>query len=86
MGRRSAEIATASPLCQGFIELKYIKAGDPAPTAEALAAIRSTAARQLAAYAADGNFATECNLPTVALHQLVIVFHGGNCLLCEEIQ
>ena len=70
----------------GLIELKYIKAGDPAPTAEALAAIRKTAAEQLAAYAADGNFKAECNLPTVTLHQLVMVFHGGACLLCEEIQ
>ena len=68
-----------------IIELKYIKAGDPVPTDDALAVIRKDAAEQLAKYAADSRLAAECNLPAVALHRIAMVFHGGDCLLCEEL-
>ncbi len=69
-----------------LVELKYIKAGDPAPSAEGLAAIREAASSQLAKYASDGRLAAECNLPSVALHRVVMVFHGGECVLQEELQ
>ena len=83
-----------------LIEMKYVKAGDPAPTTEALAKIKAEAIRQLDQYSADPalvsawNLAPQpsnsqtlklSNLQTVALHRLVLVFHGGDCVLSEEV-
>ena len=68
-----------------FIEMKYVKAGDPVPTAEALAKIKAEAIDQLDQYSADHDIATEWRLSVVALHRLVLVFHGGDCVLSEEV-
>jgi len=71
-----------------LVELKYLKASDDASPA-ALAKIRDAAAAQLARYAADHDLARAWNLKenggTVALHRIVLVFHGGDVALCEEI-
>ena len=84
---RWPEIAHAA-----LIEMKYVKAGDPAPTREALADIRAKAIEQLDKYSKDHDIATEWRLgagttefPPVALHRLVMVFHGGDALLAEEV-
>ena len=102
---RWPEIAHAA-----LIEMKYVKAGDPAPTAEQLAKIRADAIVQLDKYSADPALiaewhvgvagvppangttgvppvaaATSAALPPVALHRLVLVFHGGTCALAEEV-
>ena len=61
-----------------LIELKYVKAGDPAPTPEALAKIKAEAIDQLDQYSAGHDGA-------VGLHRLVLVFHGGDCALAEEV-
>ncbi len=103
-------------------DLEDMKAGDPAPTAEQLAKIKSEAIDQLDKYSSDpalvakwhigGRGATalpgsdrsvaspketthgEAVLPSlhdgadcscVALHCLVFVFHGGDCVLAEEV-
>ena len=54
-----------------------------------LAAIRDAAAAQIARYAADHDLARAWNLReqggTVTLHRIVLVFHGGDVALCEEI-
>ena len=83
-----------------LIEMKYVKAGDPAPAPEELAKIKAEAIDQLDKYAADHDIATEWRLgasrtprpttgttgvPPVALHRLVLVFHGGDCILAEEV-
>ena len=88
-----------------LIEMKYVKAGEPAPTVEALAKIKAEAIDQLDQYSADPalvsawnlapqpsnsqplNFQTLklSNLQTVTLHRLVLVFHGGDCVLSEEV-
>ncbi|MBP5544908.1 MAG: AAA family ATPase [Kiritimatiellae bacterium] len=68
-----------------LIELKYLKPGDPAPTPDALAAIKAEATRQLDQYSADSALAAEWRRPSVALHRLVLVFKGGDCLLAEEV-
>ena len=68
-----------------LIEMKYVKVGDPAPTAEAFAKIKAEAIRQLDQYSADHDIATEWRLSAVALHRLVLVFHGGDCVLSEEV-
>ena len=79
-----------------LIELKYFKAGEPAPTAERLAALRKEAAAQLGQYARDQNLAEEWRLKpddftsgvpdgTVTLHRIVLAFHGGNCVLCGKL-
>ena len=111
--------------------MKYVKAGDPAPTPEQLEKIKSEAIVQLDQYSADpaliaawhiggrgatalpqaatgsdrsvaspkgtafgeaalsplhdGMAATSAALPCVALHRLVLVFHGGDCVLSEEV-
>lgn len=71
-----------------IVELKYLKPGAPAPTAEQLAELRRQATEQLERYAADHDLATEWRLASagghVELHRIVLVFHGGNCLLCES--
>ena len=123
---RWPEIAHAA-----LIEMKYVKAGDPAPTPEQLEKIKSEAIVQLDQYSADpaliaawhiggrgatalpqaatgsdrsvaspkgtafgeaalsplhdGMAATSAALPCVALHRLVLVFHGGDCVLSEEV-
>ena len=89
---RWPEIAHAA-----LIEMKYVKAGDSAPTPDALAEIKADATAQLNQYSADPALAAAWHLKTgttgvspvadgtVALHRLVLVFHGGNCLLAEEV-
>ena len=83
-----------------LIEMKYVKAGDPAPTPDALVKIKADAIDQLDQYSADPalvsawNLAPQpsnsqtlklSNMQTVALHRLVLVFHGGDCVLAEEV-
>ena len=68
-----------------LIEMKYVKAGDPAPTPEQLADIKAKAIDQLDKYSADPALAAKWHLDTVALHRLVLVFHGGDCLLAEAV-
>ena len=71
-----------------LVELKDLKASDDASPA-ALAKIRDAAAAQLARYAADHDLARAWNLKeqggTVTLHRIVLVFHGGDVALCEEV-
>ena len=71
-----------------LVELKYLKASDDASPA-ALAKIRDAAAAQLSRYAADHDLARAWNLKeqggTVTLHRVVLVFHGGDVALCEEV-
>jgi hypothetical protein len=115
-----------------LIEMKYVKAGDPAPTPDQLADIKAQAIAQLDRYSADPELAAnwqlkgmqnaECRMQngectmhnaqctmadggaatvkpsncqtvkpavecdgSVTLHRLVLVFHGGDCLLAEEV-
>ena len=82
-----------------LIEMKYVKAGDPPPTPEALAKIKAEAIDQLDQYSADHDLSAEWHLKggnaadlsgnsvagTVSLHRLVLVFHGGDCVLHEEV-
>ena len=68
-----------------LIELKYVKAGDPAPPPEMLADIKAKAIDQLDRYSADPALAAAWHLGTVTLHRLVLVFHGGDCVLSEEV-
>ena len=71
-----------------LVELKYLRQQDNA-TPAALAKIRDDASRQIARYASDHDLARKWNLReqggTVVLHRLVVVFHGGDIALCEEI-
>ena len=68
-----------------LIEMKYVKAGDPAPTPEALAKIKADAIAQLDQYSSDPALAAAWHLSTVTLHRLVLVFHGGDCVLADEV-
>ena len=104
-----------------LIEMKYVKAGDPAPTSEQLADIKAKAIDQLDRYSSDPALVAKWHLccsnetggalppgrrqdggspygeppsrrltgatdvPSVALHRLVLVFHGGDCVLAEEV-
>ena len=96
-----------------LIELKYVKAGDPPPTPEALAKIKADAIDQLGKYSADPALVAKWHLGTetgsdksvaspkgadlgeaalsplhngtVALHRLVLVFHGGDVVMAEEV-
>ena len=77
---RWPEIAHAA-----LIEMKYVKAGDPPPTPEALADIKAKAIKQLDQYSADPALVAAWHLGTVTLHRLVLVFHGGDCVLSEEV-
>ena len=87
--------------------MKYVKAGDPAPTPGQLADIKAKAVEQLDRYSADPALAKawrlnsgtsgtsgasgrsgtsgESGLPSVTLHRLVMVFHGGACVVSEEV-
>ena len=80
-----------------LIEMKYVKAGDPAPTPEALEKIKADAVGQLDQYSSDPALASAWHLnagttgvPPVAagnvtLHRLVLVFRGGDCILADEV-
>ncbi len=87
-----------------LVEMKYVKAGGPAPTPEQLAKIKSQAIDQLDRYSSDPalvakwhiapvgvagvppvDAATSAALPHVTLHRLALVFHGGDCVLAEEV-
>ena len=68
-----------------LIEVKYVKSGDPAPTPEALAKIKADAIDQLDQYASVPALVAAWHLGTVALHRLVLVFHGGDCVMAEEV-
>lgn len=78
-----------------LIELKYLKAGDSAPAPDQLADIKAMATEQLDRYSSDPELAVAWRLKkgtgelgtgngTVKLHRLVLVFHGGDCVLAEE--
>ena len=77
---RWPEIAHAA-----LIEMKYVKVGDPAPTPEALAKIKADAIAQLDQYSSDPALAAVWHLGTVTLHRLVLVFHGGDVILADEV-
>ena len=80
-----------------LIEMKYVKAGDPAPTPEVLAKIKADAVGQLDQYSSDPALASTWHLNAgttgvspvaagnVTLHRLVLVFHGGDCILADEV-
>ena len=96
-----------------LIEVKYVKAGDPAPSPQDLADIKSKAIEQLDKYSSDPALSAawrlkenvECKMEnvklgespeiqtpqtsqtsqTVSLHKLVLVFHGGDSMLAEEV-
>ena len=77
-------------------ELKYFKQGD-AVTPEALDRVRADALAQMAKYAKDNDLARQWNLKpipgvtdgveggTVELKRILIVFHGGDVAVCEEV-
>ena len=75
---RWPEIAHAA-----LIEMKYVKAGDPAPTPDQLADIKAKAIDQLDKYSAG--LTGDSAYGEVALHRLALVFHGGTCVLAEEV-
>ena len=81
---RWPEIAHAA-----LIEMKYVKAGDPTPTSEMLADIKAKAIEQLKKYSTDSALSASWRLKegngTVELHRLLLVFHGGDCVLNEEV-
>ena len=88
---RWPEIAHAA-----IIEMKYVKAGDDAPTPQELADIKSKAIDQLDKYSSDPALVSAWHLKpqtsqtsqtsqTVSLHKLVLVFHGGDSVLAEEV-
>ena len=91
---RWPEIAHAA-----LIEMKYVKAGDPVPTPDQLEKIKEQAIDQLDQYSSDPALIAEWHIgvagvspatgttgvPPVALHRLVLVFHGGDCILKEEV-
>ena len=78
------------------IELKYFKATDEV-TSATLAQVKADALRQLERYARDKNIAREWNLKpipgvtegvpggTVELRRLLVVFHGGRVVVCDEV-
>ena len=74
-----------------LIEMKYVKAGDPVPTPELLADIQAKATDQLEKYSSDPALVAKWHLtettgaPSVELHRLVLVFHGGDCVLSEQV-
>ena len=78
------------------IELKYFKAKDEV-SAATLAKVRADAVGQLVRYARDKDIAREWNLKpipnvtdgvpggTVELHRILVVFHGGQVVVCDEV-
>ena len=72
-----------------LVELKYLKK-DADASPEALAKLRAEASDQIARYASDHDLARAWNLRegggTVALHRIVIVFHGGDIAICGEVK
>ena len=79
-----------------LIEMKYVKAGDPKPTSELLAVIKAKAIEQLDQYSSDPALIAAWHLKdgtgnggegtgNVELHRLVLVFHGGDCVLSEAV-
>jgi len=63
-------------------ELWYnVKKGDPTPTPEQLADIKAKAVEQLDKYSADSTL----HSTLYTLHSLVLVFHGGECVMSEEV-
>jgi len=73
-----------------LIEMKYVKAGDDAPDAKGLADIKAKAIEQLNRYSSDSTLNSTLSTlnylgSSVALHRLVLVFHGGDCVLAEEV-
>ncbi len=92
----AANFTMIHPLVDALIEMKYVKAGGPAPTPEQLAKIKAEAIYQLDQYSSDPAFVAKWHLQpnnqtigqsnnSVVLHRLVLVFHGGECLLSEEV-
>ena len=71
-----------------LVELKYLRQQDDASSA-ALAQIRAAARAQIDRYAADHDLVRAWNLRerdgTATLHRIVLVFHGGDVALCEEV-
>ena len=71
-----------------ILEVKYLKTTDDA-SPEALAKIRDAATAQIERYAADHDLVRLWNLREqggpVTLHRIVLVFHGCDVALCEEI-
>jgi len=83
-----------------LVELKYLKTTDDA-SSEALAKIRAEALDQINRYAADHDLArawcladpaikqsntqTLKQFPSVQLHRIVLVFHGGDVALAEDM-
>jgi hypothetical protein len=73
--------------------MKYVKVGDPVPAPETLAKIKADAIAQLDQYSSDPALAEAWRLRgtgngergTVELHRLVLVFHGGDCVLADEV-
>ena len=79
-----------------LIEMKYVKAGDPVPTPEQIARTKADAIDQLGQYSSDPALLAAWHLKSnnqpigqsynsVVLHRLVLVFHGGECVLSEEV-
>ena len=69
-----------------LIEMKYVKAGNPKPTQGQLDVIKAKAVEQLDKYSSDNALSAAWHIGGgVSLHRLVLVFHGGDCLLREEV-
>ena len=68
-----------------LIEMKYVKAGDPAPTKEQIESVKC----KVKSVKLEGDSTLHSTFYTlhssVTLHRLVLVFHGGECVLSEEI-
>ena len=68
-----------------LIEMKYVKAGDPVPTKEQLESVKC----KVKSVKLEGDSTLHSTFYTlhssVTLHRLVLVFHGGECVLSEEV-
>ena len=62
-----------------LVEMKYVKAGDPAPTPEALARIKAEAVEQLDQYAASRDLVAEWRLK--AMHNAQCRMHNAECTM-----
>ena len=58
---------------------------DVSKVQEQLADIKAKAIDHLDKYSSDPALVAKWHLGTVALHRLVLVFHGGDCVLHEEV-